>query len=197
MGEDELEHTDDPEKIGENKKKKEVKPKEVPRDNTNEDTTEPPNEEVEEVEEEEVQEELEPVPNNKDMVLPSREWYMPDLKNTTMSQVLKDGRDYLEDNTGKMLFRFEKLEQYTGYEYYLICPFTGKVDLYDTANKTCIPIDIQASKEPKPNSVVIAEVTKVSQEQRQRSWENKVIPREDLPVARLIHHSQPLNWLTS
>ena len=137
---------------------------------------------MEEVEEEEVQDELEPVPNNKEMVLPSGEWYMPDLKNNTMSQVLEDGRDYLEDNTGKILFQFEKLEQYTGYKYYLICPFTGKVDLFDTDTKTCIPIDIQASKEPKPNSVVIAEVTKASQEQRQRSWENKVIPGEDLPV---------------
>ena len=89
-----------------------------------------------------MQEELEPVPNNKEMVLPSGEWYMPDLKNTTMSQVLKDVRDYLEDNTGKILFQFEKLEQYTGYEYYLVCPFTGNIDLYDTVNKTCIPIAI-------------------------------------------------------
>ena len=99
----------------------------MPKDNTNEDTTEPTNDEVEEVEEEKVQDELEPVPNNKEIVLPAAEWYMPDLKNTTMTQVLKDGRDYLEDNKGKMLYWFKKLEQYTGYEYYLICPFTGKV----------------------------------------------------------------------
>ena len=33
-GEDKLEHTDDPEKIGENKKRKRKQPKEVPRDNT-------------------------------------------------------------------------------------------------------------------------------------------------------------------
>ena len=153
-GKDELEHTDDPEKIGENKKKKGGKPKEVPRDTTNEDTIEPPNDEVEEVEEEEVQKELEPVPDNGEMVLPSGEWYMPDLKNTTMSQVLKDGRDYLEDNTGKMLYRFKKLEQYTGYEYYLICPFSGKIDLFDTVNNTCIPFNIQASKDPKIQSPI-------------------------------------------
>ena len=147
-GEDELEHTDDPQKIGENKKKKKEKQKKVPKDNTNEDTTVPINDEVEEVEGEEEQEELEPVPNSKEIVLPAGEWYMPDLKNTTMSQVLKDGRDYLEDNKGKMLYRFEKLEQYTGFKYYLVCPFTGKVDIFDTVTETCIPIDIQASKEP-------------------------------------------------
>ena len=55
-GEDELEHTDDPEKIGENKKRKRKQPKEVPRDTTG-DVMEPHNDEVEEVEEEEVQEE--------------------------------------------------------------------------------------------------------------------------------------------
>ena len=162
-GEDELEHTDDPEKIGESKKRKRGKPKEVPRDTTDDNVAEPPNDEVEEVEEEEVQEEVEPLPDNREMVLPAGEWYMPDLKSTTLTQVFKEGRDYVEDNKGKMLYRFEKLEQYTGYEYYLICPFTGKIDLLDTINETCIPIDIQASKDPKPNSVVIAEVTKASE----------------------------------
>ena len=136
--------------------------------------------------EEEVQEENndeEPVPNNKEMVLPSGEWYMPDLKNTTMSQVFKDSRDYLGDNTGRILFQFEKLEQYTGYNHYLVCPFSGNIDIYDTANMTCIPIAIKASKEPKLNSIIIAEVTKASQDQRQRSWENIEIPRGDLLVA--------------
>ena len=184
--EDELEHTDDPEKIRDKQKnKKGGKPKEVPKDKTNEDNIVPPDEEVEEVEEE-VQEENneeEPVPNNKDMVLPSGEWCMPDLKNTTMSQVLKDGRDDLGDNTGRILFQFEKLEQYTGYDHYLVCPFSGNIDIYDTVNMTCIPIAIKASKEPKLNSVVKAEVTKASQEHRQRSWENMALSGEDLPVS--------------
>ena len=161
-GEEELEHTDDPEKIGESKKRKRKQPKEVPRENT--DPVEPPNEEVAEVVEEEVQEEeLEPVPDNTEMVF-------------------KDGRDYMDNNEGKMLYRFEKLEQYTGYDYYLICPFTGKIDLFDTNNETAIPIDIHASKDPKLNSVVIEEVKKAMREHNQRSWDNKVIPREDLPV---------------
>ena len=182
-GEDELEHTDDPEKIGENKKRKRKQPKEVPRDTT-EDVVEPHNNEVEEVEEEEVQEEeVEPVPDNREMVLPAGEWYMPDLKSTTLTQVFKEGRDYVDNNEGKMLYRFEKLEQYTGYDYYLICPFTGKINLFDTFNETSIPINIHASKDPKLNSVVIEEVKKASQEHKQRSWDNKVIPGRDLPVA--------------
>ena len=117
------------------------------------------------------------------MVLPAGEWYMPDLKSTTLTQVFKEGRDYVDNNEGKMLYRFEKLEQYTGYDYYLICPFTGKIDLFDRFNETSIPINIHASKDPKLNSVVIEEVKKSSQEHKQRSWDNKVIPGEDLPVA--------------
>ena len=203
-GKDELEHTDDPEKIGENKKRKRKQPKEVPGDNTdpviprentdpvvpreNTDPVEPPNEEEEEVEEEEVEEavqeeELEPVPDNTGMVLPTGEWYMPDLNNTTLTKVLKEGRDYTANNEGKMLYRFEKLEQYTGYDYYLICPFTGKIDLFDTNHETPITINIHASKDPKQNSVVIEEVKKAMQEHNQRLWDNKIIPGEDLPVA--------------
>ena len=83
------------------------------------------------------------------MVLPTGEWYMPDLNNTTLTKVLKDGRDYTANNEGKMLYRFEKLEQYTGYDYYLICPFTGKIDLFDTNHETPITIKIYASKDPK------------------------------------------------
>ena len=190
MGEDELEHTDDWEKIGEKNKRKRKQPKEVSKENT--DPVEPPNEEVEEVIEEEIQEEieeevqedeLEPVPDNTEMVLPAGEWYMPDLKNTTLTQVFKDGRDYIDNNEGKMLYQFEKLEQYTGYDYYLICPFTGKIDLFDTNNETCIPINIHASKDPKLNSVVIEEVKKAMREHNQRLWDNKVTPGEDLPVA--------------
>ena len=47
----------------------------------------------------------------------------------------------------------------------------------------CIPLAIYASKQPKLNSVIIAEVTKASQEQKQRLWENMDLPGEDLPVA--------------
>ena len=56
---------------------------------------EPINNEVEEIEEEKVQEEVEPIPDNRALVLPTGEWYMPDLKCTTLTQVFKDGRDYV------------------------------------------------------------------------------------------------------
>ena len=108
---------------------------------------------------------------------------MTDLNNTTLTKVLKDGRDYTANNEGKMLYRFEKLEQYTGYDYYLICPFTGKIDLFDTNHETPTTINIHASKDPKRNSVMIEEVKKAMQEHNQRLWDNKIIPGEDLPVA--------------
>ena len=136
----------------------------------------------EEVEEEVQEEELESIPDNTGMVLPTGEWYMPDLDNTTLTRVLKEGRDYTANNEGKMLYRFE-LEQYTGYDYYLICPFTGKIDLLDTNDETPITIDIHASKDPKQNSIVIEEVKKAMREHNQRLWDNKIIPGEDLLVA--------------
>ena len=57
--------------------------------------------------------------------LPSGEWYMPDLKNTTLTEVMKKGTPYEGDNMGRILTQFPKLKAYTKFDLYLVSPYTG------------------------------------------------------------------------
>ena len=66
--------------------------------------------------------------------LPSGEWYMPNLNNTPLSAVMKFGSFF--DATGRMLFQFRKLEQYTNHDMYVINPHTGQIDIWD-GDKKC------------------------------------------------------------
>ena len=184
--EDELEYTDDPDKIGDKRKDKKGEPK----DNTDKDNKKP-EEEIEEINDDNKSEQgEEPIPNevevtepdNREIVLPSGEWYMPDLNSTTMTQVIREGRDYEGDNTGRIIFRFPRLEQYTGYDYYVVCPFSGKIDIFDTREHKCIPFVIQASKQQRPNSIVIAEIKTAMNQLKQEKWEQMALLGEVLPA---------------
>ena len=58
---------------------------------------------------------------------------MPDLNSTSLTDVIRRGNPYEGDNTGRILIQFNKLKRYTKFEWYLVSPFTGEFDLYDTS----------------------------------------------------------------
>ena len=86
-------------------------------------------EEVPDSQESEGEDEPELVPT-----LPNGEWYMPDLRSTSLTEVMKKGAPYKGDNTGRILTQFLKLKPYTKFDFYLVSPYTGEVDLYDPDN---------------------------------------------------------------
>ena len=57
--------------------------------------------------------------------LPSGQWYMPDLCNTSLSTVMEFG-SRLE--TGRYLFQFPKLATYTDFDLFIIDPHTGQIE---------------------------------------------------------------------
>ena len=54
--------------------------------------------------------------------LPSREWYMLDLNNTSLSKVMEFSSRF--NVTGRYLFQFPKLEPYTNVDLFVIDPHT-------------------------------------------------------------------------
>ena len=60
--------------------------------------------------------------------LPSGEWYMPDLNNTSLSIVMEFGSCM---ESGRYLFQFPKLESYTDFDLFIIDPHTGQIEMYD------------------------------------------------------------------
>ena len=90
--------------------------------------------------------------------LPNGEWYMPDLKSTTLTEVMRMGAPYEGDNTGRILTQFPKLKPYTKCDFYLVSAYTGEVDLYDPDNSKRIASSVKATREPVANSTIIAQI---------------------------------------
>ena len=93
-----------------------------------------------------------------DPILPDGEWFMPDLCSTTLTEVIRKGTPYEGDNTGRIVTQFPKLKEYTKSKFYLVSPFTGKIDLYDPDNCKCIAFSVKATRERVPNSTIITQI---------------------------------------
>ena len=84
--------------------------------------------------------------------LPSGEWYMPDLNNTSLSTVMEFGSRM---ESGRYLFHFPKLEPYTDFNLFIIDPHTGQIEMYDDDKDITYPFSIKASRKKRNNSQVI------------------------------------------
>ena len=80
--------------------------------------------------------------------LPSGEWYMPDLCNTSLSTVMEFGSRM---ETG----RFPKLKTYTDFDLFIIDPHTGQIEMYDDDKDITYPFSVKASRMKRKNSQVI------------------------------------------
>ena len=141
-------------------------------------------EEVPDSQESEGEDEPELVPT-----LPSGEWYMPDLRSTTLTEVMKKGAPYEGDNTGRILTQFPKLKPYTKFDFYLVSPYTGEVDLYDPDNSKCIAFSVKATREPVENSTIIAQIRAFMRKQNEEKWQQMYIPGEDIPTPTNTPHT--------
>ena len=83
---------------------------------------------------------------------------MPDLNSTPLTEVIRRGNPYEGDNTGRILIQFDKLKRYTKFQWYLVSPFTGEVDLYDPANSKRITFPLKATRERVDNSTIISQI---------------------------------------
>ena len=141
-------------------------------------------EEVPDSQESEGEDEPELVPT-----LPNGEWYMPDLSSTTLTEVMKKGAPYEGDNTGRILTQFPKLRPYTKFNFYLISPYTGEVDLYDPDNSKRIAFSVKSTREPVENSTIIAQIRAFMRKQNEEKWQQMYIPGEDIPTPTNTPHT--------
>ena len=102
--------------------------------------------------------------------LPNGEWYMPDLNSTTLTEVIKKGAPYKGDNTGRILTKFPKLKRYTKFDWYLVSPYTGEVDLYDPDNSIRIAFSVKATRERLENSAIISQIRAFTRKQNEDKW---------------------------
>ena len=124
-----------------------------------------------------------------DPILPDGEWFMPDLCSTTLTEVIRKGTPYEGDNTGRIVTQFPKLKEYTKSNFYLVSPFTGKIDLYDPDNSKCIAFSVKATRERVPNSTIITQIQAFLRKQNEEEWKVKHIPGDDLPTPTDAPHS--------
>ena len=129
-------------------------------------------EEVPDSQESEGEDEPELVPT-----LPSGEWYMPNLRNTTLTEVMKKGAPYEGDNTGRILMQFPKLKPYTKFDYYLVSPYTGEVDLYDPDNSKRIAFSVKTTRGTCRKQHNHSANTSIYEETKQREMATNVHPR--------------------
>ena len=141
-------------------------------------------EEVPDSQESEGEDEPELVPT-----LPSGEWYMPDLRSTTLTEVIRKSAPYKGDNTGRILTQFPKLKPYTKFDFYLVSPYTGEVDLYDPDNSKRIAFSVKATREPVENSTIIAQIRAFMRKQNEEKWQQMYIPGEDIPTPTNTPHT--------
>ena len=121
--------------------------------------------------------------------LPNGEWYMPDLKSTTLTEVMRKGAPYEGDNTGRILTQFPKLKPYTKCDFYLVSPYTGEVDLYNPDNSKRIAFSVKATREPVANSTIIAQIRAFMRKQNEDEWQQMYIPGEDIPTPTNTPHT--------
>ena len=98
--------------------------------------------------------------------LPSGEWYMPDLNNTSLSTVM-EFRSHME--SGRYLFQFPKLEPYTEFDLFIIDPHTGQIEMYDDDKDITYPFSVKASRKKRNNSQVIELIKEAVRDKRRAS----------------------------
>ena len=105
--------------------------------------------------------------------LPSGEWYMPDLCNTSLSTVMEFG-SRLE--TGRYLFQFPKLKTYTDFDLFIIDPHSGQIQMYDDENDKTYPFSVKASRMKRKNSQVIELIKTAVRDQKQKELAKQKVP---------------------
>ena len=121
--------------------------------------------------------------------LPNGEWFMPDLCSTTLKEVMKKGAPYEGDNTGRILTTFHKLKPYTKYDYYLVDPSTGVIDLYDPEDSICVAFSVKATRARIASSTTITQVRAFMRKQNEEKWKRKHIPGDDIPTPTDAPHT--------
>ena len=89
------------------------------------------------------------IPPRMPQELPSGEWYMPDLDNTPLSDIMKIGNFF--DRAGRLMHQFPKIAKYTGYDTYVIHPHTGGIEIVDLDRNITLPFEVQAFRKPQDN----------------------------------------------
>ena len=118
--------------------------------------------------------------------LPNGEWYLPDLYNTPVSEVIMSGATF--DKTGRYMYKFPKVHTYTGHDTYIVNPTTGEIHIYDTENDTCFPF-VSASRYERDNSEVIQLIKTAVYEQKQKEMDEQNIPGEQLPLLKDVPYN--------
>ena len=116
----------------------------------------------------------------------NREWCMPDLNSTTLTEVIRKGKPYEGDNTGRILTKFPKLTPYTKSNLYLVSPFTGEIDLYDPVNSKCIAFPVKATKEHVANSTIITQIRAFARNKTKKNG------KQSTSQVKTYQHQQPL-----
>ena len=114
--------------------------------------------------------------------LPNGEWYMPDLNSTSLTDVIRRGTPYEGDNTGRILIQLTKLKQYTKFDWYLVSPFTGEVDLYDPVNSKRIAFPVKATRECVDSSTIISQIQAFMRKLNEEKYRQLYIPGGDIPT---------------
>ena len=109
--------------------------------------------------------------------LPSGEWYMPDLCNTSLSTVMEFG-SRLE--TGRYLFQFPKLATYTDFDLFIVDPHTGQIDMYDVDNDITYPFSVKASRMKRKNSHVIELIKTAVRDRKRKELAKQTVPGGDM-----------------
>ena len=105
--------------------------------------------------------------------LPSGEWYISDLCNTSLSTVMEFG-SRLE--TGRYLFQFPKLKTYTDFDLFIIDPHSGQIQMYDDENDKTYPFSVKASRMKRKNSQVIELIKTAVRDQKQKELAKQKVP---------------------
>ena len=109
--------------------------------------------------------------------LPSGEWYMPDLCNTSLSTVMEFG-SRLEN--GRYLFQFPKLATYTDFDLFIVDPHTGQINMYDVDKDITYPFSVRASRMKRKNSHVIELIKTAVRDQKLKEVAKQTVPGGDM-----------------
>ena len=104
--------------------------------------------------------------------LPSGEWYMPNLCNTSLSTVMEFGTRL---ETGRYLFQFPKLATYTDFDLFIIDPHTGQIDMYDDDKDITYPFSVKASRMKRKNSQVIELIKTAVRDQKRKELAKQTV----------------------
>ena len=105
--------------------------------------------------------------------LPSSEWYMPHLSNTSLSTVM-ELRSRME--SVKYLFQFPKLGSYTDFDLFIIDPHTGQIEIYDDDKDVTYPFSVKASREKRNNSQVIELIKEAVRDHKHKELAKQRVP---------------------